>query len=170
MNQRSLRLAAVMAVLISACLTGTAFAQAAPAVITKSFTPAVVALNGSSIATITVTNPNLACRSPPLVSATPCRRGSISSPRPAARAVRLLPAEGCSISIPGRSPFPAHPLCLPAASPARSPSKCGAQPSASISTPRRQSPPTTRLPAPPRQQRSPSRRAEEVLPPCPCRC
>ncbi len=58
MNQRSLRLAAVTAVLISACITGTAFAQAAPAVITKSFTPAVVALNGSSIATITVTNPN----------------------------------------------------------------------------------------------------------------
>jgi uncharacterized repeat protein (TIGR01451 family) len=58
MNHRSLRLTLVMAVLISAFLTGTAFAQAASAVITKSFDPAVVALDGTSIATITVTNPN----------------------------------------------------------------------------------------------------------------
>jgi hypothetical protein len=58
MNQRSSCLAVVTAVLISASFTGTAFAQAAAAVITKSFTPAVVALNGPSIATITVTNPN----------------------------------------------------------------------------------------------------------------
>jgi len=58
MNQSSSRLAIVTAVLIGASFTGTAFAQAAPAVITKSFNPAVVALNGSSIATITVTNPN----------------------------------------------------------------------------------------------------------------
>lgn len=35
-------------------------AQAASAVITKSLNPAVVALNGNSIATITVTNPNAA--------------------------------------------------------------------------------------------------------------
>lgn len=54
MNHRSL----VLAVLISAFLTGTVFAQALPPVITKSFNPAVVALNGTSIATITVTNPN----------------------------------------------------------------------------------------------------------------
>jgi uncharacterized repeat protein (TIGR01451 family) len=52
-----------MAVLISASFAATAFAQAASAVtasavITKSFSPAVVALNGSSIGTITVTNPN----------------------------------------------------------------------------------------------------------------
>lgn len=60
MNHRSLRFALVLAVLVSACLTGTAFAQAASAVITKSFDPAVVALNGTSIATITVTNPNAA--------------------------------------------------------------------------------------------------------------
>jgi uncharacterized repeat protein (TIGR01451 family) len=60
MNHRSLRLALAMAVLISAFLTGTAFAQAASAVITKSFDPAVVALDGTSIATITVTNPNAA--------------------------------------------------------------------------------------------------------------
>jgi uncharacterized repeat protein (TIGR01451 family) len=60
MNHRALRLSLVMAVLISAFLTGTAFAQAASAVITKSFNPAVVALNGTSIATITVTNPNAA--------------------------------------------------------------------------------------------------------------
>jgi uncharacterized repeat protein (TIGR01451 family) len=60
MNHRSLRLSLVMAVLISAFLTGTAFAQAASAVITKSFDPAVVALDGTSIATITVTNPNAA--------------------------------------------------------------------------------------------------------------
>jgi len=58
MNQRASRLAIVTAVLISASFTGTAFAQAASAVITKSFNPAVVALNGNSIATITVTNPN----------------------------------------------------------------------------------------------------------------
>lgn len=60
MNRRSLRLVLVMAVLISGFLTGTAFAQAASAVITKSFDPAVVALDGTSIATITVTNPNAA--------------------------------------------------------------------------------------------------------------
>jgi len=45
-------------VLISASFTGTVLAQAAAPVITKSFNPAVVALNGASIATITVTNPN----------------------------------------------------------------------------------------------------------------
>lgn len=44
--------------LISASFTGSAFAQAASAVITKSFNRGVVALNGSPIATITVTNPN----------------------------------------------------------------------------------------------------------------
>jgi uncharacterized repeat protein (TIGR01451 family) len=60
MNPRSLRLALVLAVLLTACLTGTAFAQAASAVITKSFEPAVVALDGTSIGTITVTNPNAA--------------------------------------------------------------------------------------------------------------
>src|SRR5882724_12324806 len=58
MNQESSRLAIVTAVLIGASCTGTAFAQAASAVITKSFNPAVVALNGNSIGTITVTNPN----------------------------------------------------------------------------------------------------------------
>jgi uncharacterized repeat protein (TIGR01451 family) len=47
-------------VLISASFAGSAFAQAASAVITKSFNPPVVALNGSSIGTITVTNPNAA--------------------------------------------------------------------------------------------------------------
>ena len=60
MNQRSSRLPIVTAVLISACFEGTSFAQAASPVITKSFNPAVVALNGNSIATITVTNPNAA--------------------------------------------------------------------------------------------------------------
>lgn len=58
MRQRSFRLAMVMAALIGASFAGTVFAQAASAVITKSFSPAVVALNGSSIGTITVTNPN----------------------------------------------------------------------------------------------------------------
>ena len=58
MNHRSLGVASVLAVLISAFFSGTAFAQAASAVITKSFNPAVVALDGTSIATITVTNPN----------------------------------------------------------------------------------------------------------------
>jgi uncharacterized repeat protein (TIGR01451 family) len=58
MNRTSSRLAIVTAALISVSFTGTAFAQAASAVITKSFAPAVVALNGTSIATITVTNPN----------------------------------------------------------------------------------------------------------------
>ena len=60
MNRRSSRLPIVTAVLISASFAGTAFAQAAPPVITKSFSPAVVALNGSSIGTITVRNPNAA--------------------------------------------------------------------------------------------------------------
>ena len=60
MNQRSSCLSIVMTVLISASFAATAFAQAASAVITKSFFPAVVALNGSSIGTITVTNPNAA--------------------------------------------------------------------------------------------------------------
>ena len=58
MNQRSSCLPVVMAVLISAAFAATAFAQTASAVITKSFSPAVVALNGASIGTITVTNPN----------------------------------------------------------------------------------------------------------------
>jgi len=58
MNQRSSCIPIVMTVLISASFTGTSFAQAASAVITKSFSPAVVALNGMSIGTITVTNPN----------------------------------------------------------------------------------------------------------------
>jgi len=58
MNQRSSRLVIVTAVLINASFAGMAFAQAASAVITKSFSPAIVVLNGSSIGTITVTNPN----------------------------------------------------------------------------------------------------------------
>jgi len=60
MNQKSSRLPIVAALLVSVSFAGTAFAQAAAAVITKSFNPPVVALNGSSIATITVTNPNAA--------------------------------------------------------------------------------------------------------------
>lgn len=58
MNQKSSCLPIVLTVLISASFAATAFAQAASAVITKSFSPAVVALNGMSIGTITVTNPN----------------------------------------------------------------------------------------------------------------
>src|SRR3954452_8956322 len=60
MNQKSSRLLILTAVLISASFAGTAFAQAASPVITKSFNPAMVALNGNSIGTITVTNPNAA--------------------------------------------------------------------------------------------------------------
>jgi len=60
MNQKSSRLPILTAVLISASFAGTAFAQAASPVITKTFNPALVALNGNSIATITVTNPNAA--------------------------------------------------------------------------------------------------------------
>ena len=60
MNQKSSRLPILTAVLISAAFAGTAFAQAASAVITKSFNPPLVALNGNSIATITVRNPNAA--------------------------------------------------------------------------------------------------------------
>src|SRR3954447_7907978 len=60
MNQKSSRLPILTAVLISASFAATAFAQAASPVITKSFNPAIVALNGNSVATITVTNPNAA--------------------------------------------------------------------------------------------------------------
>jgi uncharacterized repeat protein (TIGR01451 family) len=60
MNQRSSRLSILTAVLISVSFTGMAFAQAASPVITKSFDPAVVDLNGASVLTITVTNPNAA--------------------------------------------------------------------------------------------------------------
>ena len=52
------RLALVTIVLFSMSFASTALGQAASPVITKSFSPAVVALNGSSIGTITVTNPN----------------------------------------------------------------------------------------------------------------
>jgi hypothetical protein len=58
MNQSSSRVSILTAVLISASFAGTAFAQTASAVITKSFSPALVVLNGMSIGTITVTNPN----------------------------------------------------------------------------------------------------------------
>ena len=51
------RLVLLTAVLVGAIFSTTAFAQVAP-VITKSFAPAVVDLNGASVATITVTNPN----------------------------------------------------------------------------------------------------------------
>jgi uncharacterized repeat protein (TIGR01451 family) len=51
-------LALVTVVLLSACFASNALAQAASPVITKSFSPAVVVLNGNSIGTITVTNPN----------------------------------------------------------------------------------------------------------------
>src|SRR5438309_11516679 len=58
MNQRSSCLPIVMTVLISASFAATAFAQAVSAVITKSFSPAVVALDAMSTGPITVTNPN----------------------------------------------------------------------------------------------------------------
>jgi uncharacterized repeat protein (TIGR01451 family) len=58
MNPKLSRLPLVLAVLISASVAATSFAQAASAVITKSFSPATVPLNGISIGTITVTNPN----------------------------------------------------------------------------------------------------------------
>jgi uncharacterized repeat protein (TIGR01451 family) len=54
------RLAFVAITLLSASSEATLFAQAASAVITKSFDPSSVALDGTSIATITVTNPNAA--------------------------------------------------------------------------------------------------------------
>jgi uncharacterized repeat protein (TIGR01451 family) len=58
MNQRASCFPIVMAVLISTFFAAETFAQQASAIITKTFSPAVVALNGSSIGTITVTNPN----------------------------------------------------------------------------------------------------------------
>jgi len=59
MNRVLSFLAVVTAVLLSASFSETAFAQTVSAVITKSFNPAVVLLNGNSIGTITVTNPNV---------------------------------------------------------------------------------------------------------------
>jgi uncharacterized repeat protein (TIGR01451 family) len=60
MSQRLSRRAIALSLFITASFAGSAFALigANPAVITKSFSPASVALNGSSIGTITVTNPN----------------------------------------------------------------------------------------------------------------
>jgi uncharacterized repeat protein (TIGR01451 family) len=55
---RSSCFALVTVALLSVWFASDALAQAASPVATKSFTPAVVALNGSSIGTITVTNPN----------------------------------------------------------------------------------------------------------------
>src|SRR5213596_2626797 len=58
MERKTTYLPVLPAILISMCFVSTALAQAASPVITKSFSPAVVALNGNSIGTITVTNPN----------------------------------------------------------------------------------------------------------------
>ena len=55
---RSSCLALVTVALLSTCFASAALAQAASPVIGKAFSPAVVALNGNSIATVTVTNPN----------------------------------------------------------------------------------------------------------------
>ena len=153
MNQRSSRLPLVTALLISASFAGTAFAQAASAVITKSFSPAVVALNGTSIGTITVTNPN----------AVPLTNVQFNDTMPAGidlitqtggTCSTLATGEASSPSIPARRPFPAHRMCLPRASPARLPSAWRVQPSAHTSTRRRKSLPTRPHPAPPRQERS----------------
>jgi len=48
----------LIATLFTASFAGHLFAQALPPTITKSFSPAIVPLNGLSSATITVTNPN----------------------------------------------------------------------------------------------------------------
>jgi uncharacterized repeat protein (TIGR01451 family) len=58
MHSRVSRFAVIT--ILTALFPLAAYAQAASAVITKSFNPAVVALNGASVATITVTNPNVA--------------------------------------------------------------------------------------------------------------
>ena len=58
MQSKLSRLAVGAVVLLGASFQGTALAQASAPVITKSFAPAVVALGGNSVATITVTNPN----------------------------------------------------------------------------------------------------------------
>ena len=50
----------LLATLLSGSFAGNAFAQALPATITKSFSPSTVVLNNTSVATITVTNPNAA--------------------------------------------------------------------------------------------------------------
>jgi uncharacterized repeat protein (TIGR01451 family) len=48
----------LIAALLTAAFAGHVFAQALPPTITKSFNPSIVAINGTSDATITVTNPN----------------------------------------------------------------------------------------------------------------
>ena len=58
MKHSSSNLALVTTLLLSASFARTAPAQVSPLVIAKSFNPAAVALDGGSIATITVTNPN----------------------------------------------------------------------------------------------------------------
>src|SRR6202171_3120986 len=99
MNQSSSRLFILTAVLISASFSGTAFAQTASAVITKSFSPAVVALNGNSIGTITVTNPN----------AVPLTNGQVSDTMPAG--IDLITQTGgtCSTLATGGGIFSINP-------------------------------------------------------------
>jgi len=98
MSQRFSRLAIVTAVLITASFAGTVFAQV-PANITKSFNPAVVALNGNSIGTITVTNPN----------ATPLTNVQFSDTMPAG--IDLLTQTGgtCSTLATGGGMFSINP-------------------------------------------------------------
>jgi uncharacterized repeat protein (TIGR01451 family) len=57
-SHRSLTPIAVLAALFALLSAGRLYAQALPLTISKSFSPSTVALNGTSIATITVTNPN----------------------------------------------------------------------------------------------------------------
>src|SRR5258705_255440 len=77
----------LLAMLLTVSFAGSAFAQAAPATITKSFNPPTVVLNGSSVATITVSNPN---------AALPMTIVQISDTMPAS--IVLMPQTGASSS------------------------------------------------------------------------
>jgi uncharacterized repeat protein (TIGR01451 family) len=91
-------LATIAAALITASLTGEAFAQA-PATITKSFSPSTVEVGGTSIMTVTVTNPN----------GTPLTSVQFSDTMPAGLALVTQTGGTCSTLATGGGMFSINP-------------------------------------------------------------